>query len=147
MNAQQVTQKVLKAIEDQDWALAGSLLAEDFKFSGATPQPIGAAEWLGVHQALAKAMPDLRFNYVATGGDDGTAEGSVQLNGTNTGELALPIPGLPRIPATGRKITNPKEHVRVKARGDKLINYEVEQVPNGGVLGILTQMGVTVPQP
>ncbi len=146
MNAQQITQKVLKAIEDQDWALAQSLLADDFTFSGAVPQPISGPEWLGVHRALANAMPDVRFNYVATGGDDGIAEGTVQVSGTNTGELALPMPGLPRIPATGRKITNPRERVWVKARGDKLINYEVEQVPDGGVPGILKQMGVAIPQ-
>ena len=145
MNAQQITQKVLKAIEDQDWEGAQSLLAGDFTFSGAVPQPIGAAEWLGVHRALAKAMPDIRFNYVATGGDDGLAEGTVQVSGLNTGELALPFPGLPHIPATGRRITNPRERVRVRAQGDKLTNYEVEQVPDGGVAGILKQMGVAVP--
>lgn len=145
MNAQQITQKVLKAIEDQNWDAAQALLADNFTFSGAVPQPIGGAEWLAVHRALAKAMPDLRFNYAATGGDDNTAEGVVQLSGTNTGELALPIPGLPRVPATGRKIANPRERVRVKAQNDKLINYQVEHVNDGGVTGILKQMGVTLP--
>ena len=145
MNAQQVTQKVLKAIEDQDWEGAQALLADNFTFSGAVPQPISGPEWLGVHRALANAMPDIRFNYVATGGDDGTAEGTVQVSGTNTGELALPLPGVPRVPATGKKITNPREHVWVKAQGNKLINYKVEQVADGGVPGILKQMGVALP--
>jgi hypothetical protein len=145
MNAQQITQQVLKAIEDQDWARAQSMLADDFTFSGAVPQPINRAAWLGVHRALANAMPDLRFNYSATGGDDGTAEGTVSVSGTNTGELALPLPGVPKVPATGKKIANPKERVWVKARGDKLINYQVEQVPDGGVPGILKQMGVSLP--
>ncbi len=145
MNAQQITAKVAQAIEDQDWNAAQALLADDYTFSGAVPQPIGGAEWLGVHRALAKAMPDLRLNYVATGGDDGIAEGTIQLSGTNTGELALPIPGLPKIPPTGRKITLPREHVRVKARGNQLINWEVEPVADGGVMGILKQMGVAVP--
>lgn len=145
MNAQEITKQVLRAIEDQDWESAQALLANDFTFSGAVPQPISGPEWLGVHRALANAMPDIRFNYVATGGEDGTAQGTVTLTGTNTGELALPIPGLPRVPATGRKIANPKERVWVKARGNKLINYEVEQLPDGGVLGILKQMGVTAP--
>lgn len=145
MNAQQVTQRVVKAIEDQDWASAQALLADDFTFSGAVPQPIGGAAWLGVHQALANAMPDLRVNYAPTSGEDGKAEGVVQITGTNTGELALPMPGLPRVAATGRKIANPKEHVRITARGDKLINWDVEPVPDGGVVGILKQMGVNLP--
>ncbi len=145
MNAQQITQKVLKAIEDQDWNAAQALLADEFTFTGAVPEPINGAAWIGVHRALAHAMPDFRFNYVATGGDDGLAEGVVQLSGTNTGELALPIPGLPRVPATGRKITNPRERVSVRARNGKLVNYEVEHVSDGGVAGILKQMGVAVP--
>ncbi len=147
MNAQQITQKLVKAIEDQDWDGAQALLAKDYTFSGAVPQPIGGAEWLGVHRALANAMPDLRFNFTATGGNDGIVEGTVQMSGTNTGDLALPIPGLPRVPATGRKITLPVEHVRVKAQGDKLINWEVEPVTDGGVPGILKQMGVAMPHP
>lgn len=145
MNAQQITEKVLKAIENQDWGSAQALLADDFTFSGATPQPISGPEWLGIHRALAAAMPDLRFNYVPAGGDDRAAEGTVQVTGTNTGDLALPIPGLPRVPATAKRIANPKEHIWVKTRGDKLVNYEVEKVPDGGVFGILKQMGVALP--
>ncbi|MCL4487315.1 MAG: nuclear transport factor 2 family protein [Chloroflexi bacterium] len=146
MNAQQITQKVLKAIEDQDWDAAMGLLTDDFRFSGAVPQPITAQEWIGVHRALANAMPDLRFNYVAGQGDEKSAEGTVALTGTNTGALNLPLPGLPKVPATGKRIALPKEHVQMTARGDKLSNYEVEAVPDGGVPGILKQMGVAVPQ-
>ncbi len=146
MNAQQIAQKVTAAIEDQDWVAAQALLAANFTFSGAVPQPISGAEWLAIHRALAKAMPDLRLNYAGLGGDDGLAEGTVQLRGTNTGELVLPIPGLPQVPATGRNITLPREHVRVKAQGDQLINWEVQPVSDGGVIGILKQMGVAVPQ-
>jgi hypothetical protein len=145
MNAQQITQKVLKAIEAQDWDGAQALLSDDFTFSGAVPRPISAHEWLGVHRALANAMPDFRFNYVATGAEDGVAEGTVSLTGTNTGELVVPMPGIPRVAATGKHIALPKERVKVTARGDKLSNYEVEQVPNGGLPGILKQMGVALP--
>jgi hypothetical protein len=146
MNAQEIAQKVVKAIEDQNWDAAQALLANDFTFSGAVPQPINGAAWLGVHRALANAMPDLRLNYVATAGDNGTAEGTVQVTGTNTGLLALPMPGLPQVPATGRKIANPREHVRITAQGDKLINWQVEPTIDGGVPGILKQMGVAIPQ-
>lgn len=146
MNAQQITGKVLKAIEDQDWNAALGLLTDDFRFSGAVPQPISAAEWLGVHRAIAKAMPDFRFNYQAAGGDNGIAKGTVSLTGTNTGQFDVPIPGIPSVPPTGKHIVLPKETVKVTARGDKLSNYEVEPVANGGVVGILKQMGVTVPQ-
>jgi len=145
MNAQQLTQAVLKAIEDQKWNAALALLTDDFRFSGAVPEPITGEQWIGVHKALAAAMPDLRFNYVATGGGDQLAEGTVALTGTHTGEFAPPMPGVPRVPATGKQIANPKEHVWVTVRGDKIVNYKVEQVPDGGVVGILKQMGVALP--
>lgn len=145
MNAQQLTQAVLKAIEDQKWNEALAVLTDDFRFSGAVPEPITGEQWIGVHKALAAAMPDLRFNYMATGGGDQLAEGTVALTGTHTGEFVPPMPGIPRVPATGKQIANPKERVWITVRGDKIANYNVEQVPDGGVVGILKQMGVALP--
>ena len=145
MNAQEVTQQALKRIEAQDFDGALAMLTDDFTFSGAVPQPIGGKEWIGVHRSLAAAMPDLRFNYVAAGGQNDTADGTVSLIGTHTGELVLPIPGVPHVPASGKRIVWPKEPVRVTARGDKLSNYRVESVPDGGLPGILKQMGVALP--
>lgn len=60
--------------------------------------------------------------------------------------IALSMPGLPKVAASGKKIPDPKEPVRIQARGDKLVNYEVVHVQDGGVLGILKQMGAAVPQ-
>ncbi len=145
MNAQQLTQQVLDAIDQQQWDRALALLTDDFTFSGATPVPLDAQQWIGVHRALAAAMPDFRFNYVAAGGADDMAEGSVSLTGTHTGDFVVPIPGIPHVPATGKHIALPQERVWVTARGDKLSNYKVEAVPNGGLVGILAQMGVALP--
>ena len=146
MNAQQITQKVLKAIEDQNWDGALALLTDDFTFSGAVPEPISGQDWIGVHRALGAAMPDFRFNYAATGGENDVAEGGVSITGTHTAELVVPMPGIPRVPATSRHIALPRERIWVTARGDKLSNFKVEAVPNGGVLGILKQMGVALPE-
>jgi hypothetical protein len=33
----------------------------------------------------------------------------------------------------------------VTVRGDRLTNFHVDNVPNGGLLGILAQMGVALP--
>lgn len=106
--------------------------------------PIGPDEWLGVHRALAAGMPDFRFHYKATGGAGDDAEGTVQVGGTHTGTFTPPIPGLSPVPPTGNKILNPPEHIWATARDGKLIRYVVEHVPNGGLAGILGQMGVTL---
>lgn len=144
-NAQTITKQVLQEIENQDFTAARALLSDDFKFSGAVPVSIGPDEWLGVHRALAAAMSDFSFRYQPTGGTDSQAEGTVQVGGTHNGTLSVPIPGIPTIPATGKKILNPVEHVRVTARNGKLTEYVVEHVENAGLLGIVSQMGATVP--
>jgi len=144
-NAQAITKQVLQAIENQDFTAARALLSDDFKFSGAVPVPIGPDEWLGVHKALAAAMPDFSFHYQPKGGDENNAKGTVQVGGTHNGTLSLPIPGTPTIPATGKKILNPVEHVSAKEENGKLTEYVVEHLADGGVVGIISQMGAAVP--
>jgi hypothetical protein len=143
-DAQALTRQVLKAIEDQDFEAARALLSDDFQFSGAVPNPISADEWLGVHKALAGGMPDFSFHYQATGGTAEEAQGTVQVGGTHTRTFVPPIPGVPPIPASGKQILNPVERVLVTARNGKLTRYVVESVPNGGLIGILTQMGAAI---
>jgi len=144
-DAMSITSDVLAAIEGQDFVKARSLLSDDFQFVGATPQPLSAEQWLGVHQAFAAAMPDFSFHANVTRAGDDKAEGSVQVGGTHTGVLSLPIPGIPTIPPTGKAILNPVERIWVTAKDGKLTRYEIEHLSNGGVSGILAQVGATVP--
>jgi len=144
--SQQVAIAIAEAIDAQQWDRALGLLSNDFTFSGATPVPLTGEQWIGVHRALAAAMPDLSLNYfpVATDGN-GTARGEVKVTGTQTGDLALPIPGIPRVPASGKAIANPAEHVTITVKDGKATNWDVEHLPNGGVPGILMQLGVALP--
>lgn len=144
-NSTRVVNQVTAAIEAQNWDKALSLLADGFVFSGATPNPISGAEWIGVHRALGAAMPDLRMNYIPSVSNGTHTEGTVKLTGTHTGEFSAPMPGLPRVAATGKAIANPTEHVWVAVKDGKLTEWRVEQVPSGGLLGILKQMGVALP--
>lgn len=141
----QVVQAVAKAIDAQDWDGVSALLAADYKFSGAVPQPISAEEWIGVHRALAAAMPDLRFNYAPSKSNGSHTTGTVKLTGTHTGEFNLPVPGIPRVPATGNAIANPTERVEVFVKDGRVTEWQVEPLPNGGLFGILAQMGVALP--
>ncbi len=141
-----VVNQVVAAIEAQDWKGARALLADDFKFSGAVPQPISGDEWLGIHRGLAAAMPDLRLNYAPSKSNGAHTSGTVKITGTHTGEFNLPIPGIPHVAPTGNQIANPIEHVEVTVRNGKLAEWNVERVPDGGMLGIIGQMGVTMPK-
>lgn len=144
-DAQALTKQVLQAIENQDWNAARALLSDDFKFSGAVPVPIGPDEWLGIHRALAAAMSDFAFHYQATGGSGNQAKGTVQVGGTHDGTFSVPIPGIPTITATGKKILNPVEHVAVTVQDGKVTDYVVEHLATGGVVGLVSQMGGTIP--
>lgn len=143
-SAQQLMKQVFGAIEANDFEGARALLSDDFKFSGAVPEPISADAWLGVHRALGAAMPDFSFHYIATGGSGDASEGTVQVGGTHTGEFVAPIPGIPNVPAAGKRILNPKERIWVTARNGKVTGLVVEKVPDAGLFGILKQMGAAL---
>lgn len=145
MNAVETVQAVLGAIEASDWERARSLLADNFTFGGAVPEPIGPDAWLGIHRALSAAMPDFSFNARDCQEVNGTVTLEVHATGTQTRELVLPIPGLAPIPPTGKRIALPAEGCTVTLRGDKLATYTVSEVPGGGVLGMLAQLGVSLP--
>lgn len=143
----QVVQAVADAIDAQDWDAMSKLLSDDFQFSGAVPRPFSAQEWVGIHRALAAAMPDLRLNYAPTTSNGSHTTGAVKITGTHTGELVLPVPGIPRVPPTGSAIANPTEHVEVTVRDGRVTEWKVDHVPNGGLGGLLSQMGVALPNP
>jgi hypothetical protein len=132
---------LVDAIEAQEWSKATSYLTEDFTFSGAVPQPISGEQWMGVHRALAAAFSDFDLHFQEAREESGKVFGKVQLSGDHTGELRLPIPGIPVVPATGKHFSLPAEPVIVSFRDEKIANYAVEFVPDSGIPGILQQIG------
>src|SRR5262249_1091530 len=111
MNPQELVHEVYTSLEKKQFDHALSLLSDDFVFSGATPVPLNKHQWVGVIQGMTAAMPDWSFGYMLVKANGGDVEGTVEITGTQSGELALPIPGIPRVPATGKKVCLPKERV------------------------------------
>ena len=145
MTRTETVRALLDAIEGQRWDEARGYLSDDFEFSGATPQPVNAGAWLAVHKALAAAMPDLSADTRGMREEDGKVQFTVQLAGTQTSALTLPIPGIPTIAPTGKHIQLPEEYCTVGFQGDKLVSYYVQTTADGGVAGILKQLGVALP--
>jgi hypothetical protein len=56
------------------------------------------------------------------------------------------MPGFPKIPASGKHVSLPKEPTTVTIKNGKISRLEATVVPGGGVAGILAQLGVQVPQ-
>jgi predicted ester cyclase len=145
MSATDVVKEGLAATEAGDFAKLENLIADDFSMLGPVPMPVGKREFIGLMMAMLKAMPDWRFNATdfKENGDQVTVP--LRITGTHTGELQLPLPGLPAIPATGTKVSLPSEPGTFTVTNGKLAKLEVASTEGGGVMGILSQLGVNLP--
>jgi predicted ester cyclase len=74
--------------------------------------------------------------------DGDRASVKVRWSGTQTGPLSLP--GMPTIPATGKKVSVEDGYV-VTVRGDKVSHFEIQSPADGGIPAAIAQLGVKVP--
>ena len=111
---------------------------------GILPQPIPVMEAMNVVSGLSIAFPDLKFDIrkVTVKGDQATVD--TVWSGTNTGSLSLPLPGMPPIPPTGKKVSV-KDSYTITVQGDKVSHFRVDSPADGGIPAALAQMGVKVP--
>jgi len=145
MSAMDIVKEGLAATEAGDLRKLEDLVADDFSMSGPVPMPVGKREFIGLMMAMLKAMPDWKFNPkdFKENGDQVTV--MLGITGTQTGELQLPMPGMPAIPASGKKVSMPAEPSTFTVKNGKLAKLEVANIEGGGVMGILSQLGVNMP--
>jgi len=111
---------------------------------GVLPQPMPAMEAFNLIGAMKTAFPDLKFEVekVTVNGNQATV--NVKLTGTNTGTLSMPLPGMPTVPPTGKKVSAPDTFI-VTVQGDKVSHMQIESPADGGLPAVLTQIGVKMP--
>ncbi len=126
-------------ISGGDLRKAAGYLADDFQFLGVAPEPLGKNEALGVWTAMRAALPDFNHNLCDLREASNMVYATVEVTGTHTGTLH--VPGAPELPATGRAMHNPPERIAITVRNGQVTRWEVEQVPGGGVAGVLGQLG------
>lgn len=134
-----------EALEARDFDKAAAYLTDDFVFAGPVPQPIGKREFIAVQSAFENAFPDWSFNSHDEVEQDDQVTAAVQITGTHTRDLVLPMPGMPSIPATGKRVSLPEEHLTFTFKGDKIASLTSDNTPGGGVPGVLAQLGVPLP--
>ncbi len=138
-----LARKALQASEAGDVATLGGMVTDDFQFLGVTPMPLGKAEFIGFIQSLHTAFPDFKFNETTASESGDTATIKHKITGTHTG--AFSVPGMPPIPATGKKFQLPEETSVFTFAGGKATKYTAHPAPDGGLPGILKQLGVEMP--
>lgn len=145
MTKTETTKAFSAALEAREFEKAASYLADDFQISGPFPQPIGKQEFIAIQSAFENAFEDWSFNSHDEVEQGDKVVAAIQITGTHTGDLVLPIPGMPPIPATHKKVSLPEEHMEFTFKGDKIALLTSDNVPGGGVPGVLQQIGVPLP--
>jgi len=143
MSVEQVARDFIAMMADSEKAL-GMVTADAMASGGVLPQPIPMKETVTILSGLKTAMPDLKFDVqqVTVNGDQATVK--AMWSGTNTGSLSLPMPGMPTIPPTGKKVSVKDSYI-VTVKGDKVSHMQVDSPADGGIPAALMQMGVKMP--
>lgn len=145
MSGIDVVKAGLAAVEANDFNKFAGMLSDDMMFAGPVPKPLGKREFIAVQSALVAAMPDWKFNGADFKEDGDLVHVVLQITGTQTAELKPPMPTMPPVPATGKHVALPKEPATFTVRNGKITRLETESVPGGGVMGVLSQLGVPLP--
>lgn len=146
MNRVELVKAFAAALDAQDFEKAASYLADDFVLQGPAPEPLGKQAFLAVQSAFQRAFPDWSFNSHDETEQGDTVTSTVQITGTHTRELVVPLPGLPPIPATNKHVSLPEEHLVFTFKDMTIASLSTDNTPGGGIPGVLAQIGVPVPQ-
>jgi hypothetical protein len=120
-----------------------TLLADEFMFSGPTPEPLSKRACISMHKALWGGFPDLKFNLNILAVQGNVVKGSTRITGTHTGLLIPPTPGnFVTISPTNKKIALSEEVSEYTIRGQHMVKMHVTPDPNGGWPGIYRQLDI-----
>jgi len=145
MNAKETVQALMNAIQMGNFESAKSYLSNDFKFSGAVPEPISGKEWIGMSANLKAAFPDLDYQFTTDGSSGDTVNISAELRGTHKGDLDLTAMHMGVIPATGKSFKAALEHGKATVRDGKITSFALDRTEGAGLMAILGQLGVKMP--
>jgi predicted ester cyclase len=143
VNTEQVGREFVLMMNDPE-KLLSHVTADAVADGGVLPQPMKLTDTVPIIKALTAAMPDLKYDIrqVTVKGNQATV--NVQWTGTQTGTLSLPMPGLPAVPASGKKVSVKDSYV-VTVQGDKVSHFTVQSPADGGIPAALSQLGIKLP--
>jgi hypothetical protein len=151
MNGADIVKNFMIALESQEFTLASDSLSDDFSFTYMSLRPLNTRQFIALMKELKEGMPDLSFNFRDIHVTDNPSEQeqavecTVQITGTHINIMELVPLSLPPIPETGRRVILPEEHWHFTIINDKITAIVVPPVPDGGIPGLLAQLGVDAP--
>jgi len=136
----------MTALEENNADEFESYLADNFRFSGWTPRPLGRAGFLDLLRGLKEGIPGLIFNlHNVLVQNDTTVTSTWKINGYQSDSFILPVLNLPPIPQMAASISLPAEEVEYRLAGNKIVGLNVTHTPGGGIKGLLNQLGFDIP--
>lgn len=147
MKPVEIVKEFIAALESGGADRAAPFLSDDFSLSGLTPLPMYREQYLDVLRGIMGAFPDWSYNLTDVQEEAGVIRATAHVTGTHTGDLVVPVPDLPVVRATGRRIALAGETHLYSVRGSKISTIHVLVVPGGGFQGIYRQLGARLPLP
>ena len=149
--ATEIVTAFMEALEAKEFDKAAMYLSDNFQFSGSTSLPLNKDKFISYSSALATGMPNMTYHFhdlqevVERLGEGNRVRATIQMTGTHTNDFQVVPLGLPPIPATNKSVLLPEEHWEYAVKGNTIAFIRVEQVPGGGIGGILQQLGIDIP--
>ncbi|UCH66236.1 MAG: nuclear transport factor 2 family protein [Ignavibacterium sp.] len=142
--------KIVKTFTDShitgDWETYNSLCTEDFSLIGPGPEPLDKGAFLTWLKSVYNGNTDIDNNVEVIESSGDSVKCSVQMEGKHSNDWDLSFIGVGVIPATNKSWKNPKEEMIVTTREGKVTKIEVSVPKDGGIPGILSQLGVKMPE-
>jgi len=145
VNATEIVKTFMTALQSGNSEVAAEQMADEFVGSGLTAQPLDKGTFLAMQSRLNDAIPDFSYNLHDLHEQDGQVDAFIHITGTNTNDLELPTFGIPVIRATGLAVDLAEVHSEYILQGGKIVEMRVEDVPGGGLPGLLQQVGKELP--
>ena len=142
MNKRETVQALVDSIQKGDFENAKTMLADDFQFSGSTPEPINRDAWLDMSSNLKTAFPDLDYHFKVIGADGDIVKTTSQLSGTHTGSFDLTNMNMGVIPATNKVFSAKPEKIKITVKENKITAWVVESTEGAGLQTLLDQLSV-----
>jgi hypothetical protein len=144
VNPKNVTDGILKAIEESDWTVLTRNLTPDVAFvHRAWDQPVvGRDEVLTLMQIILVAFPDWKFNAQFKAVQANNVTYTVAVSGTSTQPIDLRGLGRGLDIPTGKTFKLPPVDIVLTVEGLRVCRFEVQAVPGGTFSEIFKQIGL-----
>jgi len=135
-----------KALDSSKMDQVDEYLTENYQLVDFTPQPLDKEAMLELHRLLKNALPNLKHSLSNFRVEENVVKVTVQLSGTNSGNLDLRKMGIGVVPRTQKFIIFPNGNYEFTLKSGKITTErDVSPIsPNRRMSGWLKALGVNV---